>query len=110
MESNRAESDTEGRAAKVTQSIWRSREVLCRSWTLKEETVILKLSWRHQDFEILELCHTCSGKQLSGNKTTPKKRNSTLSKPERCCKSEEHFDNRYEDSEFGDCLAGFFLI
>ena len=48
--------------------------IMCGSRTLKEESEILKLSWRHQNFEMLELCVTCSGKLLPGNKTTHRKR------------------------------------
>ena len=72
--------------------------------------MVLKLSWR-QDLEILELCGTCSGKLLSGNKTTAKKKNSPiLNKAERSRKSEEHFKNTHGDAEIGDCSAGFGLI
>ena len=35
--------------------------IMCESRTLKEEAVILNLSWRPQHFEMLELCDTCSG-------------------------------------------------
>ena len=44
--------------------------IMCGSWTLKQEAVILKLFLRDQDREMLELWDTCSGKLLLGNKTT----------------------------------------
>ena len=73
--------------------------------------MLLKLSWRQQDLDILELCHNGSGKLISGNKTTQKKKDSaTSSKAERSWKSEEHFKNTHGDVEIGDCSAGFGLI
>lgn len=32
-----------------------AEKIMCGSWRLKHEAVILKLPWRHKDFEILEL-------------------------------------------------------
>ena len=48
--------------------------IMCGSLTLKQEAVILKLSWRGQDLEMLELDITCSERLLSGNKTTQRER------------------------------------
>ena len=33
-----------------------------------------------------------------------------MNKAESNWRTEEHFDNRYGDAEFGDCSAGFGLI
>ena len=41
---------------------------------MKQEAVILKLFWRAQDFEMLELYIASSGKLLSGNKNTQRER------------------------------------
>ena len=48
--------------------------IMCGSLKLKQEAVILKLSWRAQDLEMLELDITCSERLLSGNKTTQRER------------------------------------
>ena len=63
-----------------------------------KEAGILKLSWRLQNFEMLELWNNCSGKLLSGNKNhSNRKYSAALNKAERNWRAEEHFENRYGD-------------
>ena len=70
--------EQQGQESGVTQSLegyrgksWRSDPILggavnvmFGSMILKEEAVILKLPWRHQDFEMLKLWNVYSGKLL----------------------------------------------
>ena len=67
---------------------------MCESWRLKQEAVILTLPWRHQDFDILELCVTCSRKLLEGNKTTQTETIMLQETAERSYSSEDYFDIR----------------
>ena len=53
--------------------VCRGRVIMCGSWGLKQEAVILKFPWRHQDFEMLDLCDTCSGKLFKGRKPLKEK-------------------------------------
>ena len=77
-----------------------------------KEAVILKLSWRHQNFEILELYN--SSKIAFREYNHSKRKNSTaLNKAEKSWKYEEHCqntDNRYGDAELGDCSDGLGFI
>ena len=47
--------------------------IMCGSQTLKQEAVILMLFCIRQDFEILVLCETCSGKLSLGIKPVKEK-------------------------------------
>jgi hypothetical protein len=57
VESTRAESATEGRAGEVTQALL----IICRSKTLEQEAVKLKLPWRPEDVRDARDCGTSAG-------------------------------------------------
>ena len=72
VESARTYSDTEDSMEKWPNAFG-GAEIKCVSRTLKQEVVILKLPWRHQDVEMLELCVTCSGNCFKGIKPLKEK-------------------------------------
>jgi hypothetical protein len=84
---------------------------MCGSQTLNQEAATLKLPWRLQDVRDARAVSYLLRKVANKEWNHSRKRSLLQStKMKRSWRSEDSFDIRYGDVEFGVCPAGFFVL